>query len=670
MHLFSGHSGQPNPSAVPSRPYSPAARGKSIQLGPSTLQRRPGLNPRTSSLSAASLVSSTESLPSTAKLPNGSSLKNELGSLRVQDGPDAVEALQNILGPLRNDNLTNGTSCDISTSRPDVIISDIDFGGLSLEEFASQSPQRPQYSETRSAKVASSVEDFEKEKDKFEDLHKSILACDEVLKSVETYLTSFQADLANVSAEIETLQNRSTALNNRLENRKAVEKTLGPEVESLVVPPAVVRKISEGTVDETWVKALDELERRSKACDAKLKEGRDVKALQDVRPFIEDLSTKAVERIRDFVVAQIKSLRSPSINAQLIQQNSFLRYRDAFVFLAKRQPQLAEEISQAYINTMRWYYLSHFTRYKAALEKLSLHVVDQTDQFAGESNSSRGAKAVNHDPFSLGRRMNILRSNNDTAMPAFATEDDKGTHYLELPFRAFNLTLVDNASAEYSFLTEFFYKQPYQSTNRRFTEIFQPTFELGHALTKQLTESTLDALGILTCVRLNQHFAFELQRRKVPAVEGYINGTNMLLWPRFQIVIDTHCESIRKATAGLSGKPTGSALSLTSSSASAQSTAPHPLTQRFANFLQGILALSSEAGDDEPVSNSIGRLRNDFEAFLTKQSKGIAEARKRDRFLYNNYSLICTIIAETEGKLAEDLKRHYLEKRDALGLAQ
>ena len=44
----------------------------------------------------------------------------------------------------------------------------------------------------------------DKEKDKFEDLHKSILACDEVLKSVETYLTNFQADLGAVSAEIES----------------------------------------------------------------------------------------------------------------------------------------------------------------------------------------------------------------------------------------------------------------------------------------------------------------------------------------------------------------------------------------------------------------------------------------------------------------------------------
>jgi hypothetical protein len=142
----------------------------------------------------------------------------------------------------------------------------------------------------------------------------------------------------------------------------------------------------------------------------------------------------------------------------------------------------------------------------------------------------------------------------------------------------------------------------------------------------------------------------------------------MLLWPRFQRIIDVHCESVRKFTASLSGKPAGSALSLTSSSAAAQTTAPHPLTQRFANFLHGILSLSSEAGDDEPISSSVGRLRKEYEAFLVKQSKSVAEARKRDRFMFNNYSLVCTIVADTEGKMAEECKGHFEGLKDALSV--
>jgi hypothetical protein len=545
---------------------------------------------------------------------------------------------------------------------------DIDFVDLSLEQFA-DAPAQPTSNKALKVTTDAVVEDFEKEKAKFEDLHTSIVACDEVLSSVETYLTSFQADLAAVAAEIETLQNRSSTLNTKLENRKVVEKVLGPEVEAFGIPPAAVRKITEGTVDDSWVRALEELEKRSKSIDMKLKEGKDMKAAQDVRPLIDDVSNKAVERIRDYVVSQVRALRSPNINAQIIQQNSFLRYRGVFGFLAQRQPQLAEEITQAYVNTMRWYYLNHFTRYRTALDHLNIHHIDQTEAIAADpmrKTSKPGAPP--HDAFSIGRRMEILRTTNDTALSSYLAEEDKGTHYLEVPFRAFNMALVDNASAEYSFLTEFFTKQSFHATNRRFNEIFQPTFDLGHALTRQLVEQSADALGVLTCVRLNQHFAFELQRRKIPAGEGYINGTNMLLWPRFQRIIDVHCESVRKLTASLSGKPAGSALSLTTSSSAAQTTAPHPLTQRFANFLHGILSLCSEAGDDEPISSSVGRLRKEYEAFLVKQSKSVPEARKRDRFMYNNYSLICTIVADTEGTMAEEFKGYFTDLRDALSV--
>jgi hypothetical protein len=584
------------------------------------------------------------------------------------DVQNPVDVLDRILGPPRVKGQDSRGGGDDNANVPGTPEQDIDFGDLSLEQFANASAQ-PTSNKALKVTTDAVVEDFEKEKDKFEDLHTSIVACDEVLSSVETYLTSFQADLAAVAAEIETLQNRSSTLNTKLENRKVVEKVLGPEVEAFGIPPAAVRKITEGTVDDSWVRALEELEKRSKSIDMKLKEGKDMKAAQDVRPLIDDVSNKAVERIRDYVVSQVRALRSPNINAQIIQQNSFLRYRGVFGFLAQRQPQLAEEITQAYVNTMRWYYLNHFTRYRTALDHLNIHHIDQTEAIAADPMRKKSKPgAPPHDAFSIGRRMEILRTTNDTALSSYLAEEDKGTHYLEVPFRAFNLALVDNASAEYSFLTEFFTKQSFHATDRRFNEIFQPTFDLGHALTRQLVEQSADALGVLTCVRLNQHFAFELQRRKIPAGEGYINGTNMLLWPRFQRIIDVHCESVRKLTASLSGKPAGSALSLTTSSSAAQTTAPHPLTQRFANFLHGILSLCIEAGDDEPISSSVGRLRNEYEAFLVKQSKSVPEARKRDRFMYNNYSLICTIVADTEGKMAEEFKGYFTDLRDALSV--
>jgi hypothetical protein len=56
-----------------------------------------------------------------------------------------------------------------------------------------------------------------------------------------------------------------------------------------------------------------------------------------------------------------------------------------------------------------------------------------------------------------------------------------------------------------------------------------------------------------------------------------------------------------------------------------------------------------------------------MEAFLTKLGKSIGESRKRDRFMFNNYSLILTIIGDLEGKLASEQRDHFENLKKAVG---
>ncbi len=353
-------------------------------------------------------------------------------------------------------------------------------------------------------------------------------------------------------------------------------------------------------------------------------------------------------------------MRSPHINAQIIQQQNFLKFRDLFVFLHRHHPVLADEICLAYMNTMKWYYLNQFTRYEKSLEKLRLHSLDKNDVLGHDDPSRKstvlsGAKLSGppHDAFNLGRRIDLIRTANQVALSSYLAEEDPSTHYLEVPFRSFNLALIDNATAEYTFLTSFFSPALSLATvSRHFHYIFDPTFAVGQALTKTLVAATYDGLGLLLCIRLNQHFAFELQRRRVPAADGYVNATNMLLWPRLQVVMDHQCESVRTLTNSLPAKP---------GAAASQSAAPHVVTQRFGQLLHGVLALSTEAGDDEPIVTSLRRLRAEVEAFLTRYSQAWfgKDGRKRERFLYNNYSLILTIISDVDGKLAAEQQEHF-----------
>lgn len=345
---------------------------------------------------------------------------------------------------------------------------------------------------------------------------------------------------------------------------------------------------------------------------------------------------------------------------------------------------------QAYSNTMRWYYESHFTRYYASLSKLKLFVTDRHDVLGEDpaaAAKARGSSSLPRtDAYSLARRMDILKGSAGTAMPSHAAEETKASHHIETPFLAYNLALIDNASFEYSFLTSFFSTRStftksakpsvdHSTIIRHFSIIFTPVINLATTLTKDLITDSYDALGILLFIRLIQHFAFALQRRKVPTLDFYINGTNILLWPKFQTLLDANCASLKSLTSSLPNRPSGTTsaagtlASMSGSSASSSSsTAPHPVTQRFANLVRGIIDLSAETGDDEPVSASLRRLRNEFESFLTKLGASFPAGEKgrkeRKRLLVNNYTLVLAVVGEARGRLGEEMRGRFEELKE------
>ena len=77
-----------------------------------------------------------------------------------------------------------------------------------------------------------------------------------------------------------------------------VEKLLGPAVEDISIAPAVVKIISEGSIDQSWVNALDELEKRSKILESKMKESETILAIADVKPVLDDLTNKVMSDLR------------------------------------------------------------------------------------------------------------------------------------------------------------------------------------------------------------------------------------------------------------------------------------------------------------------------------------------------------------------------------------
>ena len=131
-------SNQPTPNGSPPPPQnrtsSPAPRRPNyLTPGPAL---RPGFSPRSSSLSLVSKAnSSSTSLVGTARITNGSTLKQEITP--SPNIPDPLDVLENIIGSQKGRVRAQADSVEepAIVERPEELVADIDFNGLSLEEL-------------------------------------------------------------------------------------------------------------------------------------------------------------------------------------------------------------------------------------------------------------------------------------------------------------------------------------------------------------------------------------------------------------------------------------------------------------------------------------------------------------------------------------------------------
>ncbi|KAI8355152.1 Sac2 family-domain-containing protein [Blakeslea trispora] len=482
----------------------------------------------------------------------------------------------------------------------------------------------------------------------FVDLYDQVQSCDEVLGRMEELLDVFQTDLGHISGEIQSLQEQSTCMNIKLKNRKTVEVRLGKALQGMVIPPEAIKKLTEEDVDDVWLEYLLTINKQMRF--VKANQHRPIKALENVGPELEKLRLKAVSTIRDFLVSRIQLLCIPNANIQIMQQSVFLKYKQLHYFVLERHHEAAREIKQTYLHAMTWYFQNHFERYSKGLQRLQAVSTDKSDLIGVEENARKGGglfgmKTLKDKTnlFSLGDRSDTLRMQDPGVILVHVAEAKDQRYQFEQLFRSFNLTLIDNASSEYLFLYEFFSRDTKTAADiakGMFQQIFVPTEKVGLQFTKAFVENTFDAVGILLCIRINTQLALELQRRRVPALEGYTNATNMLLWPRFQSVMSLHFESLKKM---FHNKSVISAV---------KDIHPHYVTRRYAEFAASLLVLND--GYDDPIlSKSVKRLRDEFEAVLSRMSHEFQEPTKRIAFLINNYDLVMSVFQETHSRAVE-----------------
>ncbi|KAF9425518.1 Vacuolar protein sorting-associated protein 52 [Podila epigama] len=479
-------------------------------------------------------------------------------------------------------------------------------------------------------------DDYIHQSQAFVDLHGQIKSCDEILETMENLLSIFQTDLGNISVEIQTLQTKSVSMSIQLKNRMTVENHLNNLLEGILVTPQLIRKIYDGEVDETWLEALADL--NSKMYHTRARQGRHIRALKE-----------AVEKIREFLLAKIKSFRIPNTNVQIMQHSVLLKYKELNQFVMERHAEVAAEIRQTYANTLRWYFSNQFEHYASGLEKLQSPIGDKYEMLCTDESARKGlfgtTKALHQKTniYAIGNRLDTLK-NHDAGLILIHVANEKNLKYpYESLFRSLNLALIDNASSEYLFLVEYFSKrsQPdIEGIHAVFTQIFEPTLKLGLANVKEYADSSYDAIGILLCLRINHQLSKELERRRIPTLDKYRDAIHMALWPRFQIVVDMHIDSVRKAKTKIKPK----------------NVHPHWIARRYGEFASSLLLLNDEHTDVMP---RLALLRLETSSLFESMSKTFADTKSRLIFLINNFDLVLTLLADVRATGVEIENEHW-----------
>ena len=142
-----------------------------------------------------------------------------------------------------------------------------------------------------------SIQDYVGESANLLQLHEQLEGCDDILATMESMLGGFKSDLGKISGEIKSLQDQSVGMSIKLRNRKAAEARLGTFVETLTVPPELIRAVVEDDVSEDYLKHLVELDRRLAHIDAAV-DAKDAAAVADVQPELARLPRGCGEKKR------------------------------------------------------------------------------------------------------------------------------------------------------------------------------------------------------------------------------------------------------------------------------------------------------------------------------------------------------------------------------------
>ncbi|KAI6047442.1 vacuolar sorting protein [Pisolithus marmoratus] len=491
-----------------------------------------------------------------------------------------------------------------------------------------------------------------------------------LLDSLESFLSSFQRDLSSVSGQISELQERSREIDRRLKSRRRIEKPLSKLVSELTIPPALILTILDVEVGESWIPVIDDFERRLDTLEVRAR----VKAARDLADISEGLRIVAATKLRAFFLALLRPIKdSVTTNVQVLQSSVYLKYRPLFSFLQRKAEPVAKEIQDSYIAAARTYYETAFRRYIRSLGWLRSKVTEKFEALVTLSVQQDSSR-LDHE------RLAYAKIDGPSVILAYMADDKTHKEPLEAILRSLFLVLMDNATAEYSFITIFFSFQPLTPVgdqenvssapllspdrgvvddrksiagsearteiagpspsagrngsggltdtdkNTRnelanlWKKVFDPVLQYTKAFLVSIVEPPPPAIPLLTMVRLTEAVLAEVQKRQCSPLETFFFTMRLELWPVFQRVMTEHCDSLKK----VAEKPSGYFAKTNPTTDAMVSNTCKSYTVMFQSFV----LLTSEV-EETMIFSNLFRLQQELGKLILRHTESITDPTAR-----------------------------------------
>ncbi|GMT32363.1 hypothetical protein PFISCL1PPCAC_23660 [Pristionchus fissidentatus] len=536
---------------------------------------------------------------------------------------------------------------DFANADPEVIRRALAAGGNDICEYTGSIKE--QLKTTHLDAVRDCIENA----DKLCDLHQQINDCDQVFEKLEQMLIGFQSELGSLSTDMSRLQEQSVSISLELENRQKVRGELSQFVDDIVVSQQMIKAILEAdTGDRAFLEQLHELQHKLQFLRAQ--EFKEARAVGDVQGTLDALKVKALEKIREWTLQKIYQFRKPLANYQ-VPQMQMLKNRFFYEFLLANERNVAKEIQEEYVDTISKMYFSYFKTYTSRLFKLMMSDCATKEDLLGAEDTvkSSGLGFFSSKPqvrnratvFSLGHRQTLVTD--DLLAPIIiphAAQEGGHKFQFESLFRSINFALVDHASHEYLFLTDFFLLSGQSAIDLHNKVLARSLTQLTREWDDRIS-TNFDAISLYVCICLCDKLQSLLKQRNVPPLTVYWDAISNQLWVRFDQLMAMHNESVRVLDVKKLQPPVD--------------TRPHYIIRRYAELTCAFLVVTESCG--KQVSKKMEAIlessEDAIEQLLLRFSSQLSAPRDKLIVLINNYDLILTIIDE---RVAHDNRVHQI----------